>query len=260
MNSNANFQSDLVSIITPAYNAEKFITETIKSVLDQTYQKWEMLIVDDCSTDATIDIVKKICVCDKRVILIESEKNGGPAAARNIGLKYAKGQYISFLDSDDTILPEKLDRQIKFMRSQLAAISFSSYRVMSETGEKLGDLIEAVEEVTYEDEMHQTLIGGGTVMIDRRLTGDFEFKSARNEDYLLWLRLLKCGHRAYGLPEDLARYRKLKGSRSSNKLTSAMGVWKIHRQHEELNFFEAAICFCSYAITSLLRNYRVRPR
>lgn len=253
------FQPVFISIITPAYNAGRFIGETIESVQAQTYPHWEMLIVDDGSTDDTRMIAAAYAGSDKRIVMLSAGQNSGPATARNIGLQQARGRYIVFLDSDDLLLPDKLALQLQFMRSNHAAFSFTAYRQMSEDGLQLGALIEAVATVSYWDELHTTLIGGGTVMLDRQMTGEFAFESVRNEDYLLWLTLLKRGHMAYGLSIDLARYRQPERSRSSNKLTSARGVWKVLRQHEQLHFCKALACFASYAVRSSWRNYRAKP-
>ncbi|MCE5286200.1 MAG: glycosyltransferase [Pelosinus sp.] len=250
---------DLVSIITPAYNAANFIRQTIESVLAQTYPFWELIIVDDGSTDATICMVKEYCTIDKRIAVIQTSKNTGPAAARNLGLSKAKGRYIIFLDSDDLILPQKLELQRHFMMSKGAAISCTAYRFMSDDGNRVGRLVIPPLLVRYDDELHQTIFCGAAVMIDRQLTGNFTYQTARNEDYLLWLMLLKRGHIAYGMPDDLFRYRRIRGSRSSNKITSAFGVWNIYRKHEKLGLIKSAICFCSYAITSTIRNYIARP-
>jgi len=252
--------SDLVSVISPAYNAEKYIGETIESVLNQTYKNWEMILVDDKSVDHTVQVIENYCNQDKRITLIRAKKNGGPALARNIALQHAQGRYISILDSDDLYMPQKIELQLNFMKSKEAGISFTAYRQISEQGDWIGAMVPAKAVVTYQDLLHETYIGCSTVMIDRQIVGDFKFQPVRNEDYLLWLSLLKRGHQAFGFSLDLVRYRKPLISRSSNKLSSALGVWGIYRSHEKLGYYKSAKCFLNYAITSSLRNYRARPQ
>lgn len=249
-------QLPLVSIITPAFNAARFIQETIQSVQTQTYQHWEMIIVDDCSRDHTCEIIQHRVAADRRVRLIKHTHNGGPSAARNTALKAARGRYIAFLDSDDLWLPSKLERQLAFMQESKAALSFTQYRRISETGEACGRLMSIPQTLTYHDLLKNTAMATLTVIIDREMTGSFAMVNTHYDDFTLWLLLLKRGFTAYGLREDLARYRIVGTSWSRHKGKSAMWVWHTYRQIEGLSIPRAAWCFLHYAWNGYVKYRR----
>ena len=182
----------LVSIITPSYNSSRFIEECVDSVLLQTYDNWEMIIVDDNSTNNLSLIIKKYN--DKRIQLIELDKNVGAAEARNVAIRKSKGKYIAFLDSDDLWLSSKLEKQISFMKKYKTAFSCTSYQPMSETGDKQYSVIHVPQKVTYSSYLKNTIIGCLTVIIDREKTGDFEMPNIRSShDMALWLLIMKRG-------------------------------------------------------------------
>lgn len=241
-------EKHLVSIITPAYNSARFIISTIQSVQLQTYSDWELIIVDDCSKDETCRIVEQFIKLDKRIRLIQLSENSGPANARNVALKAARGRYVAFLDSDDLWLPQKLECQISFMQKKRVVFSYTNYRRMSEKGDKCGKLIELPLTLDYRGMLKNTGIAGClTVIIDRELTGTFYFPNTSHEDFVLWLSLLKRGITAFGIQEDLARYRIVGSSVSSKKSKSALWVWQIYRNIEGLNLFSSLWCFMNYA-------------
>lgn len=243
----------LVSIITPAFNAARYIKETIASVQAQTYNCWEMIIVDDCSIDNTCDIVMEIERLDNRIRLIKSMANGGPSIARNMALKAAKGRYVAFLDSDDIWLPDKLERQLAFMHAHDAAISYTQYRRISSSGDICGKLISIPDSIDYKGLLKNTAIATLTVIVDREKTGTFEMVNTYYDDYVLWLDLLKRGFIAYGLQEDLARYRIVSKSVSRNKWNSTMKVWRTYRDIEKLNLPFATWCFINYVCHALIK-------
>jgi len=236
-----------VSVITPAFNAARFIRETIASVQAQTYPHWEMVIADDCSEDNTRQIVEQIGSQDSRVRLIRQKRRQGPAIARNAALGEAKGRYVAFLDSDDLWLPTKLERQLAFMQEQDIAFSYTQYRQISETGEKCGSLILCPPSFTYPELLKNASIGCLTVILDRTKTDPLEFVDFPREDFILWLDLLKRGITAYGLLEDLARYRIVGGSDSRNKWRCAKRIWVVYRKFENLSLPYAFWCFANYA-------------
>ena len=168
---------NLVSIITPTFNSEKYILETIKSVLNQSYINWEMIITDDCSTDNTYDLVKKFTKNDDRIIIHKLKINSGSAIARQNSLSYSKGNYIAFLDSDDTWLPNKLITQLKFMTYNNVPISFTSYFLMNEKGVSLNKTIKSIEKVNYHQYLKNTIIGMSTSMIDTSKVIHIVFKN-----------------------------------------------------------------------------------
>jgi len=256
-------QSNLVSIITPAYNAERFIAETIKSVLNQTYPHWEMIIVDDCSRDRTVQIVKEYTKKDPRIRLIELEQNSGSAIARNTAMDHARGKYLAFLDSDDYWLPEKLEKQVAFMEAKNIAFSFTRYVRVREDGTETAMVSKVPEIVTYEDLMKQCVIGCLTVMLDKEKIGDMRMVNIRTrQDYAFWLKILRKGYLAYGYPEVLAHYRLVDNSISSNKVQAAKRNWYVYRKIEKHNLLSALWYFSNYGIRSLLDlvRYKIKER
>ena len=244
----------LVSVIMPAYNSSEYISESINSVLHQTYQNWELIIIDDHSTDNTVDIVKEYCSRDPRVKLVVSEANNGVAAARNIGLQVAKGKYIAFLDSDDLWLPDKLKIQLSFMEKNHVAFSFSSYeRFDSENKEKRA-IVKAPEIITANDVLTNTVIGCLTVMVNKELVGNFRMPLLNHmEDNATWYTILSRGFTAYGLPTILARYRLHGKSLTQNKMKAAYNQWKVYRNYFLFNRIQSIQCFIKYGSNSLRR-------
>ena len=238
---------DLVTIITPTYNAEKYIVDTINSVMNQTYQYWEMIIVDDCSTDNTTNLIKEAKKLDSRVKLIQLDENKGAAYARNTGIKRAKGRYIAFLDSDDLWLGNKLENQVSFMQEKDIAFSFSSYYIVNNSNQILKKVC-VPQEITYKELLKNTIIGCLTVMLDIEKLGKVQMPNIRTrQDTALWLSILKKGYTAYGIQEPLARYRKVAGSISSNKIKMVKKNWEMYRKIEKLNFLQSSWCLVNYA-------------
>ncbi|WP_404429383.1 teichuronic acid biosynthesis protein TuaG [Sutcliffiella horikoshii] len=240
--------SPSVSIITPSYNAEKFIQETINSVKGQTMTDWEMIIVDDCSSDRTRDILEENAAIDPRLKVIFLEENSGAAVARNTALKNARGNFIAFLDSDDLWKPEKLEKQIQYMKNNDFAFTFSAYELMDEESHMLQKVIKAPESIDYKGLLKNTIIGCLTVMLDRSKVGDVQMPNIRTrQDFALWLSILRKGHIAHGIQEPLSIYRLVEGSISSNKLKTAKRNWYVYREIEKLSLPYASWCFVNYA-------------
>lgn len=244
----------LVSVITAAYNAETFIVETIASVRGQTLGDWEMLVADDASGDRTAAIVEAASAEDSRIRLIRLERNGGVARARNAALAQARGRFIAFLDSDDLWLPQKLERQVEFMKSKDAAVSYTSFRRIDETGRRVGRLVPVPPRIAYRQLLRNTAIATLTGMIDTEKTGPVRMTEARRDDFILWLSILKRGFVAYGLQEDLARYRTVRGSLSSNPKRSAAWVWNVYRRVEQLGPLYSAWCMAHYGARAVLKR------
>ena len=252
----------LISVITPAYNAEHFIAETVRSVQAQTFDSWEMVIADDSSRDGTAAMLADICAADLRIRVIRLERGRGPAGARNAALAAARGRYICFLDSDDLWLPDKLKRQLEFMRAQGCALSHTAYRRMSEDGRRVGRLILPPERLDHAGLLKNAAIANATSMVDTGETGALRINETgyRAHDYILWLALTKRGFAAHGLTEDLARYRAVGGSISSNRLRSAYWVWRIYRDIERLSARRAAWCLTNYGLRALIKRLgHMRP-
>lgn len=235
----------LVSIITPLYNNEKYIAETIESVLAQTYTNWEMIIVDDCSKDNGVRIVEEYQRKDKRIKLYKNEINKGVSYTRNKAIDLADGKYIAFLDSDDLWKKEKLEKQIKFMEDNNVVLSYTAYEKMNEDGSKRGK-ISVPDKLDYKELLKNCLIGFLTAMYKKEELKDFKFINSKAEDYIFWLSILKKIDYAYGIDEVLAAYRVVNNSRSSNKLDIVKFHWKIYRDIEKLNIFRACYYYLVY--------------
>ncbi|MGE6630236.1 teichuronic acid biosynthesis protein TuaG [Bacillus sp. NPDC077027] len=248
-------EQPLVSIITPAYNAERYVTDTVHSVLAQTYTNWELLIADDCSTDGTRALLNKLSKADDRIKVIYLEENGGAAIARNTAIKQAKGRFIAFLDSDDKWKPTKLEKQIKFMLSNGHAFSFTAYDIIAENGTPLQKTVDAPIQLNYSEALKNTIIGCLTVMLDRKQIGEIQMPNIRTrQDLATWLSILKRGFTAYGMSEPLSEYRVVGNSISSNKWKAAQKTWFVYREIEQLHFIKASWCFVHYATNAVKKR------
>lgn len=245
----------LISIITPAFNAEKYIEDTIESVLAQTYQNWEMLIVDDCSVDNTVQMVEKYCAMDLRIKLIRHSKNQGVAATRNTALAQAKGAYIAFLDSDDMWLPMKLETQYSYMEKNDFAITYTAYqKYVSETNEK-GKIIIVPAEMTQKTVLYNTAIACLTVMINREQVGDFQMPLLNHsEDQCTWRTILLRGYTAHGLNENLALYRISSNSMTAKKCSAAKRQWMVYRKYYDFSVVKSCVYFISYALHAVIKH------
>ncbi|WP_406685338.1 glycosyltransferase family 2 protein [Seonamhaeicola sp. MEBiC1930] len=208
-----------VSIITPTYNSERFIEDTIKSVINQTYKDWELIIIDDNSTDTTIEIVSRFSNRNSNIRLIKNKKNSGAAFSRNKGIKEAKGDFIAFLDADDLWKPEKLEKQISFMQINNCKVCYSSYELMNEEGELLNKQISALQTLSYKKLLKSNYVGNLTGIYNAKSLGKITSINLRKrQDWLIWLEAIKkSGKPAMGIKESLAIYRVRESSVSSNK-------------------------------------------
>jgi len=226
----------LVSIITPCYNSQYFITNTVESVIQQTYENWELLIIDDGSKDDSKNIIAHYSNKDPRIKLISLEKNQGPAHARNIGIEMARGRFIAFLDSDDLWNRNKLETQINFMLKNNIPFSFTSYQKIKNDGNPVGKTVIAPKILNYTDLLKSCPIGCLTVVYDQSKIGKHYMPDfLKAQDYALWLKILKTGINAIGIEENLAFYRIRKSSISRNKLFKAYFQWKIYRKQEKIS-------------------------
>lgn len=246
----------MVSIITPAYRAASYIEETVRSVQVQDIENWELLIVDDCSPDDSYTVIESYALHDSRIKLLRQEKNSGPALARQRALDMAQGRFIAFLDSDDYWLPGKLSRQLAFMQERDATISYTMFRRISEDNSRIGHLITIPDQLNYSQLLKNTAIATSTVIVDREKTGPLTMQHTYYDDYALWLDILKRGFVAYGLQQDLMRYRVLGKSVSRNKGRSAYWVWRIYRDIERMGRVKSTWCFANYAAHAWLKYRR----
>ena len=252
----------MISVIMPAYNAAETISMAIESVIGQKYEKWELIIVDDNSTDRTADIILKNANLDNRIKYFKNNENFGPSYSRNFAINVATGRYIAFLDSDDIWHPLKLEQQLNFMINNGYSITYTKYHRFCYSGsEKLvTKTIKIPLIMRYSDLLKNSGIAGClTIMIDRVSHPNIFFPMIKSEDYALWLSVLRSNTIAYCLDQDLGEYRISAHSVSSNKLVMAMSVWHIYRNIENLNLFSSIWYFFNYAMNASFRSiiYRI---
>ena len=240
--------SEMISIITPMYNSEEFILDMIKSVQAQTYQNWEMIVVDDCSQDGGPNIVKKISKTDERIKLISQKQHSGPSYVRNVAIELAKGRYLAFLDSDDLWHEQKLNKQLNFMKKNHYAFTYTGFEKINESGKVIGTVFPYKEEVCYYDLLKSNHIGCLTVMIDLKILGHKMYMPdiRKRQDHGFWLNVLKVIDKAYCLHEILSQYRIRKGSISINKIDNIWYQWKLYRKIEKLNIIKSLYYMAFY--------------
>ena len=247
---------DLVSIIIPVYNAEKFIEDTIKTVQNQTYENWELILVNDCSTDKSAKIIRQYAKEDKRIKLINNKINSKAAISRNNGILKAEGKYLCFLDADDLWDKNKIKKQVKFMKKNKCAFSFTGYEFADEFGKPNGKKVYIPEKLNYNKALKNTTIWTSTVMFDmsKLEKEDIYMPDVKSEDTACWWKILKKVDYAYGLNEILSYYRRTPGTLSSNKFEAIKRIWNLYRNVENLNIFKSSYCFCWYALRAVRRR------
>lgn len=269
----------LVSIIVPVYRAAAYIADTIAMVFSQTYGRWELILVDDCSGDGSVEAVEKAlsayghhpsdavlehvshieeypCGDGKKVFLVCKNKNEGAAAARNTGMDLAGGRYIAFLDADDIWVPDKLGKQLSFMREKGAGFAFSAYEFGDEKAGPTGRVVHVPGTLAYKKALSRTVIFTTTVVLDRNIVPDDLMRMPRveSEDTATWWQILRAGHTAYGLDEVLAVYRRPAKSLSSNKLKAVKRIWNLYRRQEKLSVSASAFYFVFWAYRATMRR------
>lgn len=237
----------LISIITPVYNCEKYIDETITSVLNQTYERWEHIIINDRSTDNTLDIMKRYAQTDKRIKVINLKQNAGVANARNIGIRHASGDYIAFLDGDDQWKENKLERHMEYILANQLQFSYTAYEIVDESGQHIKDIFPSKLNVNYQQLLCTNVIACCTVIVESDLIKRELFPEICHEDYAAWLNILcKNNLRAIGIPEILSTYRKVKTSLSSKKWKTIGWNWCIYHKNQKLGVLKSLKCLISF--------------
>ncbi len=249
-----------VSVITPAYRAEPYLEEAVRSVMAQTVADWELIIVDDGSPDGTGALAEQFAREDDRIRVIHRPvASGRPAVPRNVALENARGRYIAFLDADDVWYPQKLEKQLAAFDGTDAAIVFAYYDRIDQHGNLLS-VVSSPRMVDYSTMLHTCSIGFLTSMIDLYKTGPVRFDEntpwGMKEDYVLWLELLRRGCKAICVPEKLGAYRVVSGSVSRNKWKAARAQWFVYRQKEGLSLWAALYHWVQYAIHGYRKNRR----
>lgn len=246
-----------VSIITPAYNVESSISSTIISVINQSYCEWELLIIDDCSTDKTQSIIKEFSIKDKRIRYFKTDApSGSPSLPRNIGIDNARGKFIAFLDADDLWLPNKLECQIKFMEHNNVKFLYSDYEKIDFMGNRNNRIIRMPSVSTFWDVIETCTIPCLTVIITKEIIGETRFKYIAKEDLAFWLDILKKNVKAHNTCEVLALYREHQNSRSSNKIKMIHDQWHLLREIEGVKPIVAFYFMFKYIIFGFLKYIR----
>ena len=278
---------EMVSIIVPVYRAGAYIAETIEMVEKQTYRNWELLLIDDCSPDNSAGIIRDMIdrrnrmngqdIADRpekknfadpeaagrkpeapveRIRLIRKEKNEGAARARNTGIEHARGRYIAFLDADDIWFPEKLEKELAFLKEKQAAFVFTAYEFGNEKAEGTGKIVQVPAQLTYRKALSRTVIFTSTVLLDReKISGELiRMPVVESEDTATWWKILRNGYTAYGLNEPLVIYRRPAKSLSSNKFVAMKRIWNLYRREEKLAVPVSVFCFCMWAIRATVRR------
>ena len=246
-----------VSVITPAYNAASFLQETVNSVRVQTFCDWEMIIVDDCSTDETYDLSTRIAETDKRIKVLHNDKNIGVAATRNKALDAAIGEYIAFLDADDLWLPQKLEKQVTFMDNGQYALTYTNYRKFdTNTGIVSYKIIKAPPTMTAKRIYGDTSIGCLTVMVNRSLSGVFHMPlRSHTEDNITWQEILSRGFTAHRLDDVLSLYREGNSSLTHGKIKAAKQQWQTYREYYKFSVQRSLFYFVQYAFHATTKHF-----
>lgn len=249
--------SELVSIITPTFNAEKYIRATLLSVINQSYQNWEMILVDDASTDQTISVIEEFARNDNRIKLHKLPKNSGNGFARNVALEKAFGKYIAYLDADDLWFPEKLEKQIQFLKTDNLPFTFSFYDCIDEEGNDLNRRVESPLNLTYSQLFFCNYVGNLTAIYDVDYFGKITLEaSQKRQDWRLWLTILKKIKTTKPVPESLAFYRIRKDSISSSKFKLIKHNFGVYSEFHGYNFVFSVF----FMIRFLFTQFIIKPR
>ncbi|MEZ3508726.1 MAG: glycosyltransferase [Lachnospiraceae bacterium] len=279
---------ELISIIVPVYRAADYIAEAVAMVQVQTWQAWELLLVEDCSPDNSVEVIRSTLQREmeslssggrrrelesrerpgirlieiytgaggQRITLICKEKNEGAARARNTGLSMAQGRYIAFLDADDVWHIDKLEKEMRFLQDRQAGFVFTAYEFGDEQARPTGKVVHVPAELTYRQALSRTVIFTTTVLFDRKKIPDglLHMPVVESEDTATWWQILREGYTAYGLDEVLAVYRRPAQSLSSNKITAVRRIWNLYRRQEKLSVAASAWYFVMWAYRATMRR------
>lgn len=246
-----------VSVIMPAYNAERFIEQAIVSVMGQSVPDWELLVIDDCSSDGTCAVVEGLAARDGRIRLLRNETNQGAAKTRNRGLELCRGTYIALLDSDDVWHPNKLQVQLETLEKTGADLCCTSYRIVNSQGEKAKEDYLVPEAISFDSLLKENMIGCSTVLLRGSVMANYRFTTEYyHEDYVMWLSMLRDGYTAVGCQQVLADWRYLENSRSFDKSKAAKNRWRIYRGYLKLPLWKSLWAFACYGAGGLRKYLR----
>ena len=253
----------LISIITPSFFSEKYIEECIKSIQGQTYDNWELIVVDGESQDLTVEIVRGFSQEDDRIRLISNPEDDGPAQARSLGLTHAKGDFIAFIDSDDLWLPTKLHDQVTFMIENEHYFTFTSYKMMFTNHTLSKAAISGHNSNNYKQYLRRRGIANSTVMLRKECVSAQILSTvgkSHGEDTLWWLLIMRQGFDAFALQKPLTIYRMVDDSRSTMVINNQRSVWHFYRNELNLTITDAACCYTLYLVDVALRRAKFLVR
>ena len=247
-----------ISIVVPVYNAAKYIEQTVSMVQKQTYNDWELILVEDCSKDESRKVLQNLenSLRDSRIRVIYKEKNEGAAKARNTGVMAATGEYLAFLDADDIWKETKLEKELAFMKQQDAAFVFTSYEFGDEQGNGTGKFVNVPDTLNYKQALSRTVIFTSTTLFDLKKLGKelVTMPIVPSEDSATWWQILRAGYTAYGFQEVTTVYRRPPKSLSSNKGKAIQRIWYLYRKVERLSLPVSIFCFIGWAVRATLRR------
>lgn len=243
-----------ISIIMPCHNASDFIADSIVSVINQTYRDWELIVVDDSSTDNSSQIIISYVKLDNRIKYFRTKSpSGSPAIPRNMGIGFSIGNYIAFLDSDDIWLPDKLEKQIQYLNSRKVDFVYSYYEKISQNGTRSGRIVKTRKQTNYNSLVKSNSIPCLTALLSKSLIGNTRFKNIPQEDFCFWLDILRKGGIAYNIEENTALYRVSDNSRSANKLAMFRGYWNVIRNHQHIGLLKSSYYMLTYTVLGILK-------
>ncbi len=249
-------KQDIISIVIPVHNAEPYIAKTIRSILTQTVSDYEVLLVDDASTDGSLEKIRQIQDERLKVLKAHPEHAVGAAGARNCGIEAAKGRYLAFLDADDLWHPKKLEKTLMYMKKKDVAFVFTGYEFGDQSGRGTGKIVHVPEVLDYEHALSRTVIFTSTVLFDLTKIGKelIRMPQVKSEDTATWWKILRSGYLAYGLDENLTIYRRAGKTLSSNKLEAVRRIWNLYKLQENMSLFKRLRCFAGWAVGAVYRR------
>ena len=248
----------MISVVIPVYNLEKYIEQTLDSVLAQNISNLEIVLVDDMSTDNSVAVINKYKArhIEAPIRLIEPGKKLRAHGARNLGIRESGGRYIAFLDGDDLWIEGKIEKQLNLMEEKKCGFSYTGYEFADKNASPTGKIVRVPSVITYKKALKNTTIFTSTVIFDTQIVPKEElvFPDIKSEDTALWFKLLRKGYLACGLDENLVLYRRTGNSLSSDKSDAARRIWNLYRKSEGLPFLYSCICFMGWGFNAIKRR------
>lgn len=251
-------EEEKISIVVPVYHAADYLAQTLAMVQAQSYTDWELILVEDGPGDGSAEVIEAYLSAheDSRICLIRQKENGGAAHARNIGVDAATGRYLAYLDADDVWFPDKLSKELAFLKDKKAGFVFTAYEFGDAGAKGTGKIVHVPKVLRYRQALSRTVIFTSTVLFDlKQIPKELvKMPEVKSEDTATWWRILRNGHHAYGMDEVTTIYRRPANSLSSNKWEAVRRIWALYRRQEKLSVLKSAYYFCGWAVRATLRR------